>query len=158
MKRLASYSLLILLSLMLFACGSKKKPTVDEPEMVVPEVVSTPQAVINHAVGNPAVMAIWERAEAARKAQDLEGAIAHLERAIRIDANDAVIWTRMAELRLLQGKYIPAENIAIKSNRLNADANRLLAYRNWLIIANAREQAGDAQGAQQAYSTARTYQ
>ena len=89
---------------------------------------------IQHSIGNAAVVAIWERSEAARLTGDLDGAVAQLERAIRIDPTDSVIWSRMAQLRLEQNNYISAENIATKSNQLNGGENSVLEYRNWLMI------------------------
>lgn len=113
---------------------------------------------IQHSIGNAAIVAMWERAEAARLTGDIEGAIAQLERAIRIDPTDPVVWSRMAELRLEQGKYIAAENIATKSSQLNGGENGTLEYRNWLIIAQARQANGDLTGAQEAQQRASTYQ
>lgn len=150
MKQIITLSSMALLTVLLVACGGKK-PVETAPEVVSP--IEQPK-VISHAVGNPAVMAIWERAESSRAAGDIEGAISHLERAIRINPDDPIVWTRMAELRLKQGKYVSAENIAIKSNNLNGGANQVLAYRNWLIIAKARENNGDDAGAQEAKAQA----
>lgn len=152
------------LVMLLQACGSADKrgdvPDTFEPsgdEVYTQDSGLQDSSRIQHSIGNAAIVAIWDRAEEARLTGDVEGAIAQLERAIRIDPTDPVIWSRMAELRLEQGNFIAAENIATKSNQLNAGSNAVLAYRNWLIIAEARKANGDLTGAQEAKAQAAAY-
>lgn len=111
---------------------------------------------IKHPIGNPAVMELWQQAENARGMQDYETAAMMLERALRIKPNDAVMWSRLAEIHLKQSNSNQAENLAAKSNAMSLD-NPLLNYRNWLIIAKARSQKGDDIGAQEAEYTANSF-
>ena len=104
---------------------------------------------IHHSVPNRAVALLWERAERARGEGRIEDALGALERALRLTPEDPVLWSRAAELRLRQGEFAVAENLAAKSNALAPD-QRLLRYRNWLLIAEARERRGDTEGAQKA--------
>lgn len=106
--------------------------------------------------GNPAVRDLWAQAEQARKAGDYDNAALTLERILRIAPDDAVIWSRLAELRYMQGNASQAENLAAKSNSMSLD-NPLLNYRNWLIIARARKLAGNDVGAQEAEYTANSF-
>lgn len=106
--------------------------------------------------GNPAVRDLWSQAEQARRAGDYDNAALTLERILRIAPDDAVIWSRLAEVRLLQGNSSQAENLAAKSNSMSLD-NTLLNYRNWLIIARARKLAGNDVGAQEAEYTANSF-
>lgn len=149
---------------LLQACGSspKKGDVSDSFESGFDSAYSQESGVhdsskIQHSIGNAAIVAMWERAEAARLTGDLDGAIAQLERAIRIDPTDPVVWSRMAELRLEQGNYVASENIATKSNQLNAGEKTVLEYRNWLIISQARRANGDLTGAQEAQARANAY-
>jgi len=106
-------------------------------------------AAVEHSVDNRAVALLWDKAERARRDNQLDEAVAALERALRLAPDDAVIWSRLAELRLQQRDYAVAENLAAKSNAL-AGNQRLLQYRNWLIIEAARQRRGDEAGARQA--------
>lgn len=108
---------------------------------------------IRHSVPNRAVALLWERAERARDEDRIEDALGALERALRLTPEDPVLWSRVAELRLRQGEFAVAENLAAKSNALAGD-RRLLRYRNWLLIAEARSRRGDSEGAEQARAEA----
>lgn len=111
---------------------------------------------ITHVIANPAVKDLWDQAEVARALGDHETAILKLERALRIEPNDAVMWSRLAEIHLSQGNSQQAENLAAKSNAMTVD-NATLNYRNWLIIARARSMRGDDIGAQEAEYTAGSF-
>ena len=111
---------------------------------------------ITLATGNPAIKDLWAQAEQARKAGDYDNAALTLERILRIAPDEAVIWSRLAEVRLLQGNSGQAENLAAKSNAMSLD-NPLLNYRNWLIIARARKLTGNDVGAQEAEYTANSF-
>lgn len=87
--------------------------------------------------GGPAVMALTKRAEEDMRAGDLSGAAATLERALRIEPNNAGLWSRLAEVRLRQGDKAQAEQLALKSSGLAA-GNAALKARNDQIIAQAR--------------------
>ena len=64
-----------------------------------------------------------------------------------------VITQKLARLRLEQGDYRQAENLAAKSNALAPDEKRLRAD-NWQIIGQARLGLGDQEGAQKAFEKA----
>lgn len=105
--------------------------------------------VVQHQVDNRAVALLWDDAEEARRNGDVETAASKLERAVGLAPEDPVLWSRLAELRLRQEEFAVAENLAAKSNALAGDA-RLLRYRNWVIVAAARAERGDDEGAAQA--------
>lgn len=106
-------------------------------------------ASVKHNVDNRAVALLWDKAEAARREDRVDDAVAALERALRLAPEDAVLWSRLAEMRLRKKDFAVAENLAAKSNALAGD-QRLLRYRNWLIIAEARARRGDEEGADKA--------
>lgn len=152
---------MVLVILFLAACAGKQFP--DQKEFgVTDDIIVTPETStksldkVQHRIGNPAALALWQKAEEARKLGDFDSAITHLERALRIDPQDAVMWSRLAEIRLEQGNTNQAENLAAKSNAMTAD-NPVLNYRNWLIISQARRLQGDDIGAQEAEYTAKTF-
>jgi predicted Zn-dependent protease len=139
----------------LAGCGLA--PTTDHTTQApAKDYVESGDSKITLTTGNPAVRDLWAQAEQARKAGDYDNAALTLERILRISPDDAVIWSRLAEIRLLQGNSGQAENLAAKSNSMSLD-NSLLNYRNWLIIARARRLAGNDVGAQEAEYTANSF-
>ena len=97
-------------------------------------------------VENRQVLALWRDAEVARQTRDYRRASVRLEQAIGLEPGNPALWSRLAEIRLLQEEPAQAENLAAKSNAI-APGNASLRYRNWLIIRHAREWRGDQEGA-----------
>lgn len=141
----------------LAGCATAPDGPADEDRSAAPAATTVEEdGTVRHSVPNRAVALLWDRAERARKAGRIEDALGSLERALRLTPDDPVLWSRVAELRLRQGEYAVAENLAAKSNAL-AGNQRLLRYRNWLLIAEARERRGDLEGAEQARAEAEQY-
>jgi len=83
-------------------------------------------------------------------------AVAILERALRIAPRNPLVFYKLATVRLGQGRFKLAENLAKKSELL-AEGNARLKKKNWLLIADARKQAGDSKGADFAKQKAQKY-
>jgi predicted Zn-dependent protease len=103
---------------------------------------------------SPAVVALLDQAEQQANAGELEPAAASLERAIRIDPRNPVLWYHLATVRLSQGESSQAEQLAVKSNSLAA-GNHTQQARNWRLIAQARREQNDTNGAAAAERRAR---
>lgn len=97
----------------------------------------------------PAVEALAGRAEQQRQTGDYAGAAATLERALRIEPQQAYLWNRLARVRLEQGQGTQASNLAARSNAL-AGNQAALKQNNWDIIATTKRQSGDIEGAVEA--------
>lgn len=119
------------------------------PPVSVPERTPAPSSA--------AVVALVERADSQYKAQDLDAAAASLERALRIEPRNPQLWHRLAAVRLDQGQFDQAIQLAAKSNSL-AGGSRSLQARNWQLIATARRAKGDLAGAQSADQKARQFE
>jgi tetratricopeptide (TPR) repeat protein len=102
----------------------------------------------------PAADALAKQAEQQRQARDYVGAAATLERALRIQPQEAYLWNRLARVRVEQGLYSQAGNLASRSNALSGDQAGL-KQDNWSIIATARRASGDTAGAMEAEQKAR---
>jgi tetratricopeptide (TPR) repeat protein len=102
----------------------------------------------------PAADGLARQAEQQRQAGDFVGAAATLERALRIQPQEAYLWNRLARVRMEQGSYAQAGNLAKRSNALAKDKPQL-KQDNWDIIAVSRRAAGDAAGAMEAEQKAR---
>jgi hypothetical protein len=102
----------------------------------------------------PAADALAKQAEQQRQGGDYVGAAATLERALRIDPQEAYLWNRLARVRMDQGHYSQAGDLASRSNSLSRDQVQL-KQDNWSIIAVARRSAGNSAGAMEAEQKAR---
>ncbi|MGE0081144.1 MAG: tetratricopeptide repeat protein [Thiohalomonadaceae bacterium] len=102
---------------------------------------------------NTAVLALLDTAHADLENGRFAAATAALERALRIEPRNPVLWQELARAHLREGNYTQAENFAARSNSW-AGGNRALLASNWQIIAEARMARGDAAGAQQALERA----
>ena len=98
---------------------------------------------------NSAVTSLVTVADSKMKGGDYDQAAASLERALRHDAKDASVWSRLAEVRLLQRQYAQAESTALKSNAL-ANSDKELMAKNWRLISKSRRLRGDSVGADEA--------
>ncbi len=103
--------------------------------------------------GNPAIIALLDRAQLDARAGKREAAGASLERALRIEPRNAWLWNELAQLRLGQGQYAQAITLAKKSISFAGRDRRLQAI-NWRVIGNARVAQGDSAGAEQAFKLA----
>lgn len=97
----------------------------------------------------PAVEQLAQRADQQRQSGDYSGAAATLERALRIQPQEAYLWNRLARVRMEQGMLSQAGNLAARSNALAGDQAQL-KQNNWDIIATAKRQSGDISGAVEA--------
>jgi len=101
-----------------------------------------------------AVSSLIESAHADAAAGRLANATASMERAIRLAPRNPRLWQELARLRLQQGEFDQAEQVALRSNSLTrGDAS--LRFENWNIIAQSREARGDSAGASSARALAK---
>jgi predicted Zn-dependent protease len=135
---------LITVGLGLIACSVA--PPVGE---VAPPPQDASAPPVAAAQGNPAVLALLGNAQSQQQAGNYEQAAAALERALRLEPRNAMLWHRLAQVRLRQGQWRNAIDFAAKSNSL-AGGERKLQASNWLVIAQAKERQGDREGAQAA--------
>jgi len=159
----------LLLGLVLGGCGSV--PRTERPAQVEdrgsvpppsagssgPQIAAyTPPAQPRYARPEPkrAVTVLTGRADDQRRAGDLEGSAASLERALRIAPDDAQLWHRLAAIRLEQRNYPMVTQLAAKSNALANSADYALRSANWTLIARARRGMGDPGGARSAEARA----
>jgi predicted Zn-dependent protease len=128
-----------------------QQPVPTAPSYPQPQTRAPSQTVTSQP---PAVVALLGQAETQANGGDLAAAAASLERALRIDPRNPVIWYHLATVRLEQGEPAQAEQLAVKSTSL-AGGNRLQQARNWRLIAQARRAQGNPDGAVAAERRAR---
>jgi tetratricopeptide (TPR) repeat protein len=138
---------LVLLLALIAGCATSPEPAPETPPVTEP----LPEAQQRRE--NVAIAGLMESARADSAAGRLANAAASLERALRIEPRNPRLWQELARVRLKQGEYAQAENVAARSNSWAANDNALRAE-NWKLIAEAREARGDSTGAQAALETA----
>lgn len=80
-----------------------------------------------------AAKSLLEKAESQQQAGDLNGAASTLERAVRIDSRNPLLWNRLANVRLEQGHSDLAVEFASKSSEF-AGSDEALKQNNARII------------------------
>ena len=122
-------------------------PTPPPPPLPFPVIPPAPR------IENPAIVSLLDSAHADAAAGRLANAAASLERALRIQPRNPRLWQELARVRLQQGDYVQAENVAARSNAW-AVGDSTLRAENWRLIAQAREARGDSAGAKAALEAA----
>ena len=95
---------------------------------------------------SPAVTALLGTAEKERQAGRTDRAAAVVERALDLEPQNALLWSRLALIRLEQRNWQQAVVLAGRSNSF-ARNNRSLQIQNWQIIESAKRGMGDNTGA-----------
>jgi Tfp pilus assembly protein PilF len=103
---------------------------------------------------NSAVVGLANTARVDTDAGNYPNAVASLERALRIEPKNPHLWQELARVRLKQGDYAQAENLAARSNSW-AGADNDLRAENWRLIAEARHARGDDAGSKVALERAK---
>ena len=123
-------ALLLAISLMVVLSGCSQIPvsqrTVNNNAVNIP-LVSAPTEAPD------AVKSLLNQSEAQRLNQDFNGALATLERALRINPRNAVVWSHMAQIYLDQGDLEQAKQHAKRSNSVIKNNARLKAFNNQII-------------------------
>lgn len=116
------------------ASGVQTAPATPLPDFrPLPRAAEQPSAPAS----SPAVVALLSGAERQRAGGELDAAVATLERALRIEPRNALLWHRLALIRFEQRRYALAADLAARSNSL-PHANSSLREANRSLIRRAR--------------------
>lgn len=118
---------------LLAGCATAPEPAPDAPAAPEAQVPEPPQRRENVAVAG-----LMESARADSAAGRLSTAAASLERALRIEPRNPRLWHELARVRLKQGEFAQAENMAARSNSW-AGSDSGLRELNQQLIEQARE-------------------
>jgi Flp pilus assembly protein TadD len=140
MKIISLLTVLMAFSISIQAAGNNESRAT-EPRTSAPDTSSAITSLLNDAKKH------FEAGES-------EQAAALLERALRIDPRNPILWHNLAGVRLQQEDWSRAANLASKSNTFSNDS-KWLRVRNWVVIALACEGMGDKNCAQEARKRAR---
>jgi Tfp pilus assembly protein PilF len=120
-----NHAKIIVLTIFLTACASSPQPVT--PMMGISSEQDTRRATSS----------LLAKVDIQEGAQNWERAAALLERALRIEPRSAQLWHRLAQVRLQQGQYQLAANLAQKSNAL-AGGNVQLREKNNRLLKQAQ--------------------
>jgi len=101
------------------------------------------------ATSGPASKALVSQAQAQRKKGDLPGAAGSLDRALRIEPNNPLLWIEMGRLRMDQRNYAQAESMGRKALSMAVGDNRTQAAA-WQLIADSLRARGKNPQAEEA--------
>ena len=110
---------------------------------------NTPPATLS-----PASRALVSQAQAQRQKGDLPGATVSLERALRIEPSNPLLWIEMGRLRMDQRNYPQAENMARKALSMSVGDDRTQAAA-WQLVGDSLKARGNNPQAQAAYDRAK---
>jgi Flp pilus assembly protein TadD len=103
---------------------------------------------------SPASRALVSQAQEQRNKGDLPGATSSLERALRIEPNNPLLWIEMGRLRMDQGNYPQAENMGRKALSMSVGDDRTQAAA-WQLIGESLRARGNNPQAEEAFDRAR---
>jgi tetratricopeptide (TPR) repeat protein len=98
---------------------------------------------------SPASQALVNQAQAQRMKGDLPGATVTLDRALRIEPMNPLLWIEMGRLRMDQRNYPQAENMGRKALSMSVGDDRTQSAA-WQLIADSLRARGKNVQAQQA--------
>jgi len=121
----------------------------DQPlQKAAPEVIAPQEPTPALRPASPAVLALMNRARLQADLGEMDQAAASLERAIRIEPQNALLWLELARIKLHQGNPSQAEQMALRAVRFATDDRT--EREAWAIVALARQSQGDIAGAAEA--------
>lgn len=140
--------------LLLNACAS----TPPASQSSISPTVTRADSAARGDTDDEAVARLWSAAERARRTGQDAMALKLIYEALEVSPQNALLWSRAAELQLADLEAALAESYATKSNAFAGQDDTTLLYRNWLIIEQARQIRGDLLGVRSAHKKVQEYQ
>lgn len=133
-------------------------PPTEQPGSAVPPT-ETPTPPVRPAPRTfrlgPAANSLATQAQGLSTSGQHAQAAATMERALRIEPDNPLVWLELAKIRLAGGDTAQAENLARRALALSSGAPREQSAA-WRIVAEARRAKGDNLGAREAEEKAQT--
>ena len=123
------------LAVLIAGCATVREPAPVSDSAPAPTPAAAPR------VENVAIAGLMDSARADLAAGRLANAAASLERALRIEPRNPRLWHELARVRMSQGDYAQAENLAARSNTWVGNDSDLRAA-NVRLITQARTAQG----------------
>ena len=167
-----SYAYLIVIAL-LSACSAPQPYRPPAPTPSVPQQPGSPPvletqpapgpppveeaqplpAPVREPVLSPASRALVGQAQTQLAAKNFAVAASSLERALRIEPDNALLWIELGKVRQAEGNYVQAENMARKAVSMSGNAPKAQSAA-WSLIAESYRARGKNPQAQEAQARA----
>lgn len=125
------------------------------PPTTVEEPQPLPEPTAREPVLGPASRALVEQARVQLSAKNYAIAAGSIERALRIEPNNPLLWIELAKVRQAEGNYGQAENLARKAISMSVQAPRTQAQA-WQLVAQTYRARGKNIEAQDAEARAKS--
>lgn len=138
------------------ATGVLVKPSITRESRTESSIAAPVPTPVTSRAQNPAVIALLDTANKQKSAGSIQAAESSLQRAQRIAPRDPEIYFQWADIRRLEGRWVHAEQMALKGTNM-AIGDVVMLRRLWLLIADIRDQSGDPASAREARKRAMSY-
>jgi tetratricopeptide (TPR) repeat protein len=135
--------------------GPGSGPVVTQPATTpesIPEAQPVPEPPREPTLSAPS-RALVAQAQTQSAAKNFPVAAASLERALRIEPGNPLLWIELAKVRQAEGNYVQSENMARKAVSMSTNAPRTQSIA-WQLIADSYRARGKNIEARQAQSRA----
>jgi tetratricopeptide (TPR) repeat protein len=126
---------------------------VPEPEAPVEQPQPLPAPVVREPALSAASRALVGQAQSQMASKNYAVAAASIERALRIEPDNALLWIELGKVRQAEGNYVQAENMGRKAASMSVNAPRANSAA-WSLIAESLRARGKNVEAQAAESRA----
>lgn len=123
------------------------------PPTTVEEPQPLPEPVSREPVLGPASRALVSQAQQQVAAKNYAVAAGSIERALRIEPSNPLLWIELAKVRQAEGNYVQAENMARKAISMSVQAPKTQAAA-WELVAETYRARGNNIEAQKASAKA----
>lgn len=115
-----------------------------------------PPPVAREPTLSPASRALVTQAQSQATAKNYTVAASSLERALRIEPENPLLWIELGKVRQAEGNFVQAENMGRKAVSMAASAPKARAA-SWRLIAESYRSRGRNQDAQEAEAKAESF-
>ena len=123
------------------------------PPTPVEEPQPLPEPVSREPVLSPASRSLVSQAQTQLASKNFALAASSIERALRIEPDNPLLWTELGKVRLAEGNYVQAENMGRKAVATSVNAPRAQAAA-WGLIAESYRARGKNTEAREAQARA----
>lgn len=120
-----------------------------EPPSTVEQPQPLPAPVVREPALGPASRALVSQAQTQMATKNYAVAASSIERALRIEPDNPLLWIELGKVRLAEGNYVQAENMARKAVSMSVHAPRAQSSA-WRLIADSYRARGKNIEAQEA--------
>jgi Tfp pilus assembly protein PilF len=124
-----------------------------QPPSTTPEPSPPPAPVVREPTLGAASRALVSQAQTQMATKNYAVAASSIERALRIEPHNPLLWIELGKVRLAEGNYVQAENMARKAVSMSVNAPRAQSSA-WRLIAESYRARGKNIEAQEAQARA----